>query len=91
MSDKTTGGNTMTKQEVIDLMASSTSMPNWVENCDKVKAAFDGQHPDFWYQEIILAGLADKVPGGSSKLTVISHSLPPADDADAADTDAIGE
>jgi hypothetical protein len=50
----------MTKQEVIDLMSGSKTEKEWNENCDKVKAAFNG-YPDFWYAEIVLSGIAGVV------------------------------
>ena len=62
----------MTKDEVIALMRSSKSAVEWRANCDRVKAACNG-YPDFWYEEIVLSGLADEVLsafGMSSKITV---------------------
>ncbi len=59
------------KQEVIDLMKSSKNSQEWKANCDKVKMAYDGQYPDYWYQVIILSGLCDRTLGeGSSKIKI---------------------
>ena len=48
----------MTDSEVIALMQSSKSEAEWNRNADKVKAAFGGSHPEFWYRAIILSGIA---------------------------------
>ena len=48
-----------TVEEVVALMAASKSEKEWIENCDKVKADFNG-YPDFWYSAIVLSGLAEK-------------------------------
>lgn len=59
------------KQGVIDLMKSSKSLQEWRLNCNKVKQAYGGDYPDYWYQEIILSGLCDRTLGeGSSKLKI---------------------
>lgn len=42
----------MTREEVYTLMASSTHEAEWNENVDKVKAAHDGELPDFWYTDV---------------------------------------
>jgi len=47
----------MTQQEVIKLMQNSTSENDWNNNCDKVKAAHNGQYPTYWYAAIILSGV----------------------------------
>ena len=61
----------MTQQEMIDLMASSKNDFEWNENCDKVKAAFGGDYPPFWYKEIIVSGLMDKTLGaGASEFKI---------------------
>lgn len=48
----------MTKDEVVALMLSSRSAKEWDDNCDKVKKAFDGNYPPFWFKEILQSGLA---------------------------------
>ncbi len=50
----------MDKKQVVDLMESSQTSEQWSDNCDAVKAACGG-YPDFWWQEIILSGLGDRV------------------------------
>ena len=52
----------MTKQEVIALMKSSTNDRAWDNNCDKVKAAHNGEYPDYWFKEIVLYGIIDEYP-----------------------------
>jgi cellulase/cellobiase CelA1 len=47
----------MTEQEVKELMLSSTSETQWNQNCDKVKAANEGDYPRFWYVTIVLGGV----------------------------------
>jgi hypothetical protein len=49
----------MTNIEVVDLMKSSESADEWNKNCDKVRASFRGEYPDWWYQTMILSGLLD--------------------------------
>lgn len=48
----------MTEKEVVALMQSSKSESEWNANCDKVKSAFDGDYPDFWFKAIMLSGVA---------------------------------
>lgn len=49
-----------TAAEVKDVMAGSQSKDEWNANCDKIKEAFDGKYPDFWYKDIIMSGLASQ-------------------------------
>jgi hypothetical protein len=59
----------MNKEQVINLMASSKNETDWNNNCDKVKKAYKGLYPDFWYSEIIQSGLIKKILGtGSSEI-----------------------
>ena len=46
----------MTEAEVLKLMKSSKTGTEWNDNCDKVKKAFGGDYPSFWYGSIIMAG-----------------------------------
>lgn len=48
----------MTIDEVKKLMKSSNSEQEWNSNCTKVKKAFGGDYPEFWYQAVILSGIA---------------------------------
>jgi hypothetical protein len=50
----------MTKAQVIDLMQSSQTVQDWNKNADTVKAAFNGDYPNWWYEAIIISGVADK-------------------------------
>ena len=62
----------MTQNEVIDLMRSSKNEREWGINCDKVKAAFDGSYPPFWWESIIVSGLMDRTLGpGSSQIKIV--------------------
>ncbi len=47
----------MSKQEIIDLMKSSTSHQEWNENCHKVMKQNAGLLPDWWYDEMIASGI----------------------------------
>jgi len=49
----------MTRQEVVALMQSSRDEKEWNDNCDAVKK--QGGYPGFWFEAIMLSGLADKV------------------------------
>jgi len=46
---------------VIDFMSMSFTEYEWNNNCDHVKAANNGNYPDFWFEEIILSGMHDMV------------------------------
>lgn len=48
----------MTQEEVVELMKTSKNEDEWNTNCDKVKAAHDGNYPDYWYLTIVLSGVA---------------------------------
>lgn len=50
----------MTRAQVIDLMQSSQTVQDWNKNADTVKAAFNGDYPSWWYEAIIISGVADK-------------------------------
>lgn len=61
----------MTEAEVIALMESSKSEEQWNANCGRVKAAFGGQYPPFWFPAIILSGLMRRVMGeGSDEIKI---------------------
>lgn len=51
----------MSEDEVIKLMKSSKTEKEWNDNCDKVKDAFGGNYPSFWFFEILLSGLANEI------------------------------
>lgn len=51
----------MTQHEVVELMKSSKNADEWNNNCDKVKAAFNGNYPAFWYGAIIMSGIHGQV------------------------------
>ena len=51
----------MTKEEVVNLMMTSHSEDEWNANCDKVKAAYGGRYPDFWWEAIQKSGVAHQV------------------------------
>jgi hypothetical protein len=65
----------MEKSDVVSLMESSKSESEWNNNCDKVKDACNG-YPDYWYREIIMSGLCDRVSsrfgGSGSKISISS-------------------
>ena len=62
----------MEKKEVIDLMKSSKNLQEWNSNCDEVKKAHDNGYPEYWYVEMILSGLCDKILGDRSSKIKIS-------------------
>lgn len=47
----------MTEEQVVKMMESSKSEDEWNANCDKVKAAFGGNYPPWWYAKIVMSGL----------------------------------
>jgi len=50
----------MSKEEVVALMESSRNEDEWNANCDTVKRKCNG-YPSFWFQTIIVSGLAGRV------------------------------
>ncbi len=55
-----TEGYDLTKESgVVFFMMGAKSAADWNNRCDAVKAANDGQYPDFWYKAIILGGIYD--------------------------------
>jgi len=61
----------MTQEEVAALMSSSKNETEWNANADKVKAAFGGDYPDFWYGLIIMSGLINRTLGpGSDEIKI---------------------
>ena len=51
----------MTESEVVELMRTSGSQREWNANCDRVKAAFGGQYPAFWFAVIVMSGIAGQM------------------------------
>jgi len=43
----------MTKKECVELLESSKSEEEWIENTAKIKEAFEGKYPPFWRSSII--------------------------------------
>lgn len=63
----------MVKEELISLMESSKDYTEWNANCAIVKKAHEGQYPEYWFEEIILSGLCDRVLGiGASDIKIIT-------------------
>jgi len=70
----------MNEQEVVKLMEGSRSKADWNANCDRVKDAFGGKYPSFWYSAIIQSGVATKTAtkyGGKAEIKVISITSRP--------------
>lgn len=64
----------MNKEQVIELMRSSTSKDEWNNNCDTIKRECGG-YPFYWYDEIVKSGLIDEVLGeGSSQIKFLVYS-----------------
>ena len=62
MSDLTT------RDGVTDHMSKSASEDDWNKRCDEVVAA-NGGYPNFWYEAVVMSGLAEKtLDGGSSEI-----------------------
>lgn len=51
---------TMTKEQMVELMESTTSESDWNAKCDQVKQAFGG-YPSFWYELIVAGNVAARV------------------------------
>ncbi|MEN9622027.1 MAG: hypothetical protein RLZZ67_461 [Candidatus Parcubacteria bacterium] len=65
----------MNQDQVIALMQGSKSEAEWNANIAKVKAAFGGGYPQFWYTAMLQSGLADKIAasfGAQPGITVSS-------------------
>ena len=58
--------NLTTKEGVVQYMSQATSESDWNRRCDEVKR-HNGGYPKFWYQVIILSGLAASVSSGWNK------------------------
>jgi hypothetical protein len=51
-------------------MSGATSKNDWNKRCGQVEAA-NGGYPSFWYETVILSGLADKTLGtGGSDISI---------------------
>jgi hypothetical protein len=70
----------MNEEQVVELMKSSKSEDEWDANTRKVKGAFNGQYPYFWYKAIIASGVATQMAsssGSSSDIQVTAMSRKP--------------
>jgi len=64
----------MTAIQVLKLMKTSKTEAEWEHNCEKVKAAHDGNYPNFWFETIFASGVAKEVTarwGGDDQLHII--------------------
>ena len=62
----------MNEEQVVELMASSTSANEWSANADTVKSVCGG-YPGFWWRAIIQSGLGDRVAtrwGGDAQIHI---------------------
>lgn len=74
----------MSREEVTTLMLSSESERDWDDKCDQVKAAFGGDYPRFWFEDVIRSGLAQRalapkpvpVPGPPDRPSPLSEQGP---------------
>ena len=46
-------------------------MEEWTDNYNKVKAAHNGNYPDYWYKEIIMSRLIGRVCPNGGKMLII--------------------
>jgi hypothetical protein len=53
----------MTKQEALNKLKASKNHDEWNQTVDAVKAANNGQYPDWWFPEVIQTNLANKTFG----------------------------
>lgn len=51
----------MTKDEVISLLRTTRSEQQWNDACDKIKQAFGGKYPDWWFLEVLASGLMAEI------------------------------
>lgn len=49
-----------TPEGVVSLMKSSSNVGEWNVNCDRVKAANNGDYPEFWFEKIMVGGVYDE-------------------------------
>lgn len=62
----------MDKQTALAELQKSTNKDEWNATCDRIKAANRGTYPEWWYPEVIMSGLIDKVLGaGSGQIKII--------------------
>lgn len=62
----------MTRDQVVTLMKSSHSEDEWNANCDKIKKAFGGRYPDFWYKAIVMGGVMRATMGKNADKIIIN-------------------
>lgn len=61
----------MSRLYVVSLMKSSNNEDEWNDNADTVKAAFNGEYPTFWWEAIMISGVAAETAkkwGGTDKI-----------------------
>ena len=46
------------EDRAVALMRNSRSEKEWDDNCDKIKAANNGNYPEWWNEKIISSGIA---------------------------------
>jgi hypothetical protein len=46
-----------TPDDLVEFMTKATSEKDWNDRCDKIKEAFGGDYPEFWYTSIVLSGV----------------------------------
>ena len=51
----------MTKDEVIDLLEKCQSSEDWRIACRIIKEEHENGYPDFWWKEVILSGVGDRI------------------------------
>lgn len=62
---------------LVRYMEQTTSLQDWDDRCDALKAALGG-YPDYWYPTMIMSGEMDRILGkfgGSSEITVHTVTL----------------
>lgn len=62
----------MTREQVIALLRTSTTPTEWDANCDIIKKAHNGGYPSWWYGVVIQSGLMDQILGpGASQIKIV--------------------
>jgi hypothetical protein len=74
MTDPNTGEEiVLTPDQVAAVMETSRNEEEWDRNCDLVKEAFGGIYPSFWWEAVILSGVARRTManfGASPDITI---------------------
>ena len=51
----------MTVEQVVKLMGHSKSKVHWDKSASKVKEAFGGEYPDFWWSQVVVLPIFEQL------------------------------